>query len=126
MAGLGEQPYLDNLDARSRQQQPPGNLAFDREVDRIFVGAPSDIKVGSGCFFRGLPQWAEHRSCRVLQGVGITVAQLQKRRSGADNEGPGPCRAVAFQAQLVARQGRSSVITMQPFLAMIVSCCPKP
>lgn len=43
--GLGEQPYLDNLDSRSRQQQPSGPLAFDREVDRIFVGTPHDITV---------------------------------------------------------------------------------
>lgn len=42
---LGEQPYLDNLDGRNRRSQPAGPLAFDREVDRIFVGAPPDIKV---------------------------------------------------------------------------------
>ena len=42
---LGDQPYLDNLDSRSRKTQPAGPLKFDREVDRIFVGAPPDIKV---------------------------------------------------------------------------------
>jgi hypothetical protein len=42
---LGEQPYLDNLDGRSRKTQPAGPLHFDGEVDRIFVGAPEDIKV---------------------------------------------------------------------------------
>lgn len=43
--GLGEQPYLDNLDKRSQHTLPAGPLRFDREVDRIFVGAPPDIEV---------------------------------------------------------------------------------
>jgi D-hexose-6-phosphate mutarotase len=42
---LGEQLYLDNLDSRARKTQPTGPLRFDREVDRIYVGAPEDIKV---------------------------------------------------------------------------------
>ena len=45
MENLGDQPYLDNLDSRSRKTQPAGPLRFDREVDRIYVGAPPDIKV---------------------------------------------------------------------------------
>ena len=45
MENLREQPYLDNLDSRSRKTQPAGPLSFDREVDRIYVGAPEDIKV---------------------------------------------------------------------------------
>ena len=44
MENLGDQPYLDNLDSRSRKTQPAGSLRFDREVDRIYVGAPPDIK----------------------------------------------------------------------------------
>lgn len=51
---LGNQPYLDNLDSRSRKKQPAGPLRFDREVDRIFVGAPEDIKVAPDSLGLGL------------------------------------------------------------------------
>jgi D-hexose-6-phosphate mutarotase len=42
---LGERSYLDNLDGRNRNSQPADSLTFDREVDRIYVEAPADIKV---------------------------------------------------------------------------------
>lgn len=47
MDGLGDghQQYLDNLDSREKKQQPLGNITFDREVDRIYVEAPTEINV---------------------------------------------------------------------------------
>ena len=53
VSDLSNQPYLDNLDGRNRKALPPGPLGFDREVDRIFVGAPANISVGDNLRRKG-------------------------------------------------------------------------
>lgn len=42
--GEGQQPYLDNMDKRSRKESA-GTLTVDQEVDRIYLQASPEVTV---------------------------------------------------------------------------------
>lgn len=46
--GLSGAEYLDNLDKRARVAQPSADVAFDREVDRIYLATPDRMTLAEG------------------------------------------------------------------------------
>lgn len=43
--GLKGTAYLDSLDGRKEKQEEPDSLVFDKEVDRIYLQAPDELKI---------------------------------------------------------------------------------